>query len=158
MKTYYEKLGFDFQKKSFESLCDQFIREYNVNRANLATLFHDVPSLLKQINATKTQSILSAAAQWHLEEITQHFKIHDFFHHRFGIDNHYAISKLERGKELIKLSNIPKEETILIGDTDHDFEVASDLGITCLLVADGHQSIERLSKFSSTVISGRRTF
>ncbi|HWU42023.1 MAG TPA: HAD hydrolase-like protein, partial [Bdellovibrio sp.] len=121
VKDYYEKLGFNFQKTSFESLCDRFVQEYNVHRAGLASLFHGVPDLLKTIKESKTQSILSAAAQWHLDEITKHFEVHHLFHHRYGIDNHYASSKLERGKQLIAASNISERDTILIGDTDHDF-------------------------------------
>lgn len=36
------------------------------------------------------------------------------------------------------------EETVLIGDTRHDAEVAEAMGIPCLLVAYGHQSATRL--------------
>jgi phosphoglycolate phosphatase len=32
----------------------------------------------------------------------------------------------------------------LIGDTIHDFDVARDLGVDALLVANGHQSKKRL--------------
>ncbi len=39
---------------------------------------------------------------------------------------------------------------LLIGDTIHDHEVSVEIGCECILVADGHQSIERLS------VSGRR--
>ncbi len=129
-----------------------------MKRAGSARLFPGVGEILKSLKVTRTQSILSAAAQWHLDEITAHFNIQHHFHYRFGIDNHYAGSKLDRGKELIEVSGIPAADTILIGDTDHDYEVAGELGISCLLVADGHQSPERLKCVSPNVISGRRMF
>ena len=159
VRTYYEKLGFDFNRATFEQLCDRFAHEYNSKRSREARLFDGVNELLMRIRKTKTQSILSAAAQWHLDEVTEHFQIQHHFHHRYGIDNHYAASKVQRGRELVEKSGISPQRTILIGDTDHDFEVAQDLGIECLLIADGHQSAERLQKFSSAkVISGRRSY
>ncbi len=42
-----------------------------------------------------------------------------------------------------KLGN-GKGETLLIGDTIHDFEVAREIGADCLLIANGHQSKGRL--------------
>ena len=41
----------------------------------------------------------------------------------------------------------------MIGDTNHDFEVARELGIRCILVADGHQSEERLKETGAEVVS-----
>jgi phosphoglycolate phosphatase len=41
----------------------------------------------------------------------------------------------------------------MIGDTNHDFEVAQELGINCVLVADGHQSYERLKETGAEVVS-----
>ena len=43
---------------------------------------------------------------------------------------------------------------MIIGDTNHDYEVARELGIKCVLIADGHQSIGRLKKTKATTISG----
>ncbi len=158
IKKYYQRLGFDFEKVSFETLCERFVHEYNVVRARNTTLFDGIPELLSEIKQSKKQSILSAATQWHLEEMTEHFDIHEKFDFRYGIDNHFATSKLERGRQLIRDSQVPAEKTILIGDTDHDFEVAKELGISCLLVADGHQTHENLSKISDKVVMGRRNF
>ncbi|WP_407933668.1 HAD family hydrolase [Draconibacterium orientale] len=40
----------------------------------------------------------------------------------------------------------------MIGDTNHDFEVAQQLEVDCILVADGHQSKERLETTGAKVI------
>jgi phosphoglycolate phosphatase len=40
----------------------------------------------------------------------------------------------------------------MIGDTVHDFEVASEMGVKCILIADGHQSEERLLKTNVPVL------
>ena len=73
----------------------------------------------------------------------------------FGISDHFATSKLARGRELLLKSDIPPHKTILVGDTDHDLDVGKELGIDVLLIADGHQSFEKLSGIHSNVIESR---
>ena len=41
----------------------------------------------------------------------------------------------------------------MIGDTIHDYEVAHNLEIDCLLISSGHQSHERLATVTSNIIS-----
>lgn len=142
---YYKKLGFDFEKAPFKQVADEFVAEFNRKVVD-ATLFDGTLAMLESIqSAGIRQAILSAATQWHLDEITAHFELTRYFTHIYGIDNHYAASKLERGRELLKASGINPARTLLIGDTDHDLEVASELGTDALLIADGHQSHERLA-------------
>ena len=57
---------------------------------------------------------------------------------------------------MISEYNIQKHGAWIIGDTIHDFEVAESLGIGCVLIADGHQSVERLQKTGGKVIGSLR--
>ena len=41
---------------------------------------------------------------------------------------------------------------LLVGDTLHDAEVAQVLGTDCILIADGHQSKERLAQSGLPVV------
>jgi len=78
--------------------------------------------------------------------------IFDFFDDISGINDHYAHSKLEMGRGLIKKADINVTETLMIGDTVHDFEVASGLEMDCVLVSNGHQSEHRLLQTTANVI------
>lgn len=155
VKNYYVDMGYDLEKHKFEELCKEFVIEYNLKRAKHARLFEGVESVLPSIKQNKKQSILSAAEQSHLVDIVSHFDIHHHFDHIFGIDNHFAASKVERGLELMEAAKVCRSETIMIGDTDHDLEVAEKLGIQILLIADGHQSYERLKKLHDNVLETR---
>lgn len=152
IKGYYEKLGFDLSSTSFDKLCNRFHEEYNKNRLLVGKLFSDVTDHLDFFSQTKKQSILSAGAQWHLDEWVRHYNISHFFEYIFGIEDHFATSKVARGHALMKAANYSPSETILIGDTDHDVEVGKELGIDVLLVANGHQSYERLIQIHDNVI------
>jgi phosphoglycolate phosphatase len=54
---------------------------------------------------------------------------------------------------LLEEFEINANDAWMIGDTNHDFEVARELGINCILVADGHQSFERLKETGAEVAS-----
>ena len=40
----------------------------------------------------------------------------------------------------------PDAVPLMIGDTDHDAEVAAAMGVDCVLLSCGHQSREKLEK------------
>ncbi|MCB0349003.1 MAG: HAD family hydrolase [Bdellovibrionales bacterium] len=150
---YYIKLGFDFKKESFESLCDKFTTRFMGGFKEASGLMPDIEltlSLLKK--QVGKQSILSAAEQTSLLHIVDHHNISQHFDYIYGIDTHYADSKIARGKELLKIANHPLNKTVIIGDTIHDLEVGEELGIDVILVAHGHQCSTRLKKHHDTVI------
>jgi phosphoglycolate phosphatase len=149
---YYEALGFDFSKESFESLCHRFVERFMSGVRELP-LYPEMKSVLQQLHIEGvTQSVLSATDQENLSSMVEHFNLKDIFKHVFGINNKFAGSKVDRGHELISVSKIPLEKTIIIGDTLHDLEVAKALGIDAVLISHGHQSTSRLQAKHKMVI------
>lgn len=159
VQEFYSNLGFKFDKVSFAETCNQFMAGYERHRIAHGRLFNGADQLLNEFYKTKTsQSILSAAEQIHLNEMTDRFEISKYFHFRYGIENNQAASKVSRGIELLQIANMDKQKTLMIGDTDHDFEVASEMGISCLILADGHQEECRLTHLSAPIFQGRRHY
>jgi phosphoglycolate phosphatase len=152
VKDYYEAIGFDFGKEDFEEPALEFIDLYenNVENCTLQTGAHDILLFFRKKGIK--QFVLSAMHQEMLERTLKHNGIFHFFEGVAGLGNHFAVSKVQRGQQLISQFNIETENTWMIGDTIHDFEVAQELGIRCILVADGHQSQERLLKTGVTVL------
>ena len=52
------------------------------------------------------------------------------------------------------LDQLPNESTIYIGDTAHDAEAASAMGVDCVLAAHGHQDRKRLEGLGVRVVDG----
>lgn len=152
VKDYYEKAGFDYSKEEFEVPAMEFIKLYHKSLKH-ANLHKDSIDVLKKFrDRGLKQYVLSAMEHESLIKSLKDNNIHEFFIDINGIDNHYAHSKLEIGKELIKSIPFKKEEMILIGDTLHDKDVADGLGIDHVLVAKGHQSKKRLLKETPMVV------
>ncbi len=152
VKDYYKNIGFDFEKEGFAIPAKEFIDLYDngVKNCSLHESAVEVLSYFKELGFR--QFVLSAMEQKMLEQTLKHNLIFDYFEGVFGLNDHYAVSKIERGKQLISKFNIEKEKTWMIGDTIHDFEVAEKLGIKCILISNGHQSKKRLEETKSLVI------
>jgi phosphoglycolate phosphatase len=46
----------------------------------------------------------------------------------------------------------------MIGDTVHDYEVANKIGADCILIADGHQSKDKLLETGGRVYDSLKSF
>jgi phosphoglycolate phosphatase len=152
VQEYYKTLGFDFEKEDFSIPAHQYIDLYYAGFDSCSLQKHAIKVLTHFREKGIQQFVLSAMEHEMLEKTLKLKGISHFFEGVAGLKDHYAVSKVEQGKQLIKDYKIDKEKTWLIGDTIHDFEVATQLGVKCVLIADGHQSLERLEKTGATVI------
>jgi phosphoglycolate phosphatase len=144
VKDYYEKLGFDFQKEDWDLTAQEFITNYT-KRLPQSDIFPEARVLLNLFKKQgKKQFILSAMEMNMLKESTQELNIQGFFNEISGINNIYASSKIENGKNLFHKHQLKAEDVCLLGDTVHDYEVAQSLGCHCYLIASGHQSFKKL--------------
>jgi len=144
VKTYYERAGFDFSEEPFEIPAREFIAVYEARRHE-AALHDGVVGVLKQVHgAGVRQHLLSAYSHDSLNTIVAAHGLTGFFATLAGIPDVFAASKLQRGLELAEAIAGSDHRALLVGDTDHDWEVAAEMGIDCVLVPAGHQSLERL--------------
>lgn len=144
VQDYYKEIGIDFEKDPFDIIGHDFMDLY-FEGLKSCNLHSDVVSTLQEFQmAGKKQYILSAMEHDALIQALKDYQISSYLESAFGIDNHLAAGKTDRGIQLFKEFQIEPEKTILIGDTLHDVEVADELEISCVLVSNGHQSQARL--------------
>jgi phosphoglycolate phosphatase len=98
------------------------------------------------------QSVVSAMEQRLLGQVLERFGLHVYMTHVRGLDHLDASSKVELGLALQRELGLAPHEILLVGDTLHDFEVASAIGCRCLLYARGHQTRARLEQCGAPLI------
>lgn len=148
---FYERLGFDFDRESFEDLSMIFISEYYRTAAQCG-MHPGTKALLTRIHELGVgQSILSASRQEHLDEMVAHFQIRHLLRDVMGIETIFAPGKTARGRNWMNQSGLEPDEVILIGDTVHDFEVATAIGVDCCLVSWGAHDTEKLAATGAPV-------
>lgn len=141
---YYKKLGFNFEKESFDDVAREYIDAYNFH-CRKCRLRKGIVDIIKQLKAKGfSQSVLSASQQSFLAKVIEFFGLKEFFENIAGLDDYYAHSKIDVGKKLAERLSAKGKELLFIGDTTHDYEVARQMGCDCVLLPLGHQSQERL--------------
>ncbi len=152
VKDYYQKLGFDFNKESFEIVGMEFMIRYN-QRQKECRLHSGVPELLKAIGKKGyIQCILSAREQNELLQEIRDAGLFSCFSLIFGTDDHYAHGKTDVGLRMLADLGIAKNKILFIGDTLHDAQVATEMGIDCILIPNGHHDAGRLESSRFPVI------
>ena len=152
IEGYYEKLGFDFTKDSFDSLGKQFISKY-LERMFEPELYNGALSMLMDLNSKGiTQTILSASENGILNKLVEYYGISSYCDYIVGMDNFYARGKIDMAKDLIKKEGYNVDSMIVIGDTLHDYNVAQSIGSGCVLLAHGHFTRDRLSDSNAVVL------
>lgn len=150
IKRYYEDVGFDFNKETYESLADEWAKLY-LNAAKDCGLVEGVKEAITHFASLGIkQIILSATELGMLKMQLESLGIKDFFAETLALDNLLAVSKVELGKEWMKREK--PESALFIGDTTHDYETACAMGVDCVLISKGHQCKERLSALGAEVL------
>jgi phosphoglycolate phosphatase len=149
---YYYRLGFSRDPAEFLKLCERFNEIFYAGLGD-CSLWPGAQQLLSDVKASgKMQSVLSASEHSMLISSLKHFGLSELFDNVYGIFDKTAASKVQRGIQLIESVDIPRADTVLIGDTDHDLEVGEAMGIDVLLVEHGHQCPLRLKAAHHTVL------
>lgn len=145
VRSYYDELGFDFSVEAWDALAREFHDNYEVTSRD-ARLREDVTHVLRELQARGiSQSILSASEISILRNMLVQRGLDGLFDEIWGLSDLYAGSKIDLGKALLARLDTPPRHILMVGDTVHDFEVATELGCACVLVSGGHQSDARLA-------------
>jgi phosphoglycolate phosphatase len=156
VRDYYGRIGFDFEKESFEHLGMEFIRGYELRRGE-ASLYADTRGVLERLrDAGIRQSILSAYQHDTLVSLIGEHGLSGFFHALHGHDDHYAHGKVPQGRRALENLGIDPAQTLLIGDTAHDADVARELGMDCWIIPGGNQPLSRLEETGCPILPSRR--
>lgn len=150
---YYKRIGYDFSRHPFEELAELYIEIYcsMQDKAQLYPYSKEVLNSLK--NQGISQVIISACEKNRLKQQINCFGISNYFDDIVGIDDNLAKGKVQLAQQWIKDKGLSAKDIVFIGDTTHDYEVAKSVGCDCILVADGHQSINRLSQTGENVVN-----
>lgn len=150
---YYENVGFDFSKYSFDEVAKKYVPLYDKFFAK-CKIFDGAKELISKLKALGVkQYLLSATQKDALNYQLNHFGLSNLFDSVVGTDNFHGKSKVEEGKELIQKEKLVGKKYLLIGDTEYDYEVGKILGADVILCDFGHRPKNALLKVCDKVIS-----
>ena len=144
---------FDMKATDFNWITERF-QSYYENHKDQLRLHEGVEGLLEYCRQKGChQIILSSSATRIIQFYAKLFGVADYFEAVLGADDLLAAGKIERAVEYFEQNKIPKAETVMIGDSVHDFDVSQALGIDCILMSGGHQDLQSLQSCGCPVIT-----
>ncbi|HZJ75176.1 MAG TPA: HAD family hydrolase [Clostridia bacterium] len=150
MKFYTGLYGTD--KLDFERISHSFHTSYERRLKEIELMPFARKALSRNKNLGIKQVIVTSAKADAVERLVYRYGIRDFFEDIIGANDHKAASKIERAAQYFNEKGYSKSRALIVGDTLHDFETASVLGIDCVLITKGHQGEKILKKCGCTVI------
>ena len=149
---YYKRMGYTFETEPFEEISKQFVAMY-AERFPACPLQPCAEDTLSEVLARGSrQVLLSATGQDKLDEQVRHFRLNRYFERVIGGQNNLAHGKADYAVNFLRESGVEPARALFVGDTDHDFEIASSIGCGCALLIPGHQSREHLTSLGATLI------
>ena len=148
---YYKKL-FDLTVVSFDDIQVEFLESYNRRLGEAGLLPGVADALAYFAQCGLRQCVISSFEQSRLRRMVEDLSIRHYFDSVSGADNTRAEGKVDRGLDWLRSSGADPEKVLVIGDLDHDFEMARTLGADCILIAAGHQHRRELEKCGCIVL------
>ena len=146
---YYRRLGFNFEVEPYEVIAPLWVEQYMIN-VESAPIFSDVRQTMAYFEEKGiAQTLLSATEKNMLLGQLKELGLDGCFRQVLGRDDIHAASKGGVAKAWREENR--EARVLMIGDTDHDLQVAREIGADCVLVCRGHQSREYLESLGAPV-------
>ncbi|WKZ57885.1 MAG: HAD hydrolase-like protein [Bdellovibrionota bacterium] len=153
VSLFYYRLGFHLSPLDFPRLSHEFHLEYARRRHGVKLHKGATESLRLFRQYGLVQIILSAHEQSLLDGSLELFGLRGLLDQAWGMRDTIGHSKFENGKALLSTLGIPRNQVLLVGDTDHDAEVADKLGLHCALINQGYQDRSILTRTRKPILS-----
>ena len=152
VQQYYRAVGFNFDIEPFPILAHEYMDQY------LAASFscgirEGIPDILKALRRKHIHQVLLSATKINnlLDQVAA-LEIEHYFDPILGLDDILGKSKRDMADSWFSSQPVSPAETILVGDTLHDHEVAQRIGCRSILLTGGHNSKSRLAASGSLVL------
>ncbi|OJU16506.1 MAG: hypothetical protein BGN88_13635 [Clostridiales bacterium 43-6] len=153
--NYYAKL-FDLERDSFDELSLEFIKSYEERTPEMGLMDGAVEVLSALQNRGIKQIILSSFEEGIIRTLTKNLGVSGFFDEIIGRNDYKSDTKTQAAINWVEKNKIDTSKLLVVGDLIHDSEMASEIGADCVLIANGHQSKERLQQQGVPVLTDIR--
>ena len=137
IRSFYARLG--LSDADFHDAADHYLRLF-ADTVGGASLHVDARETLASIRERGVeQVVISATPEATLERQLAPHALDDHFEQIHGITDPYAASKAHVVKSWLSTSGRDPRRVVMIGDTNHDEEIADALGVRFLRFQNGHQ-------------------
>ena len=144
VRDFYLALGVDYAVHPYELISRLWLDIFNANAVDAGL----VPGVLPVVDALSragcTQSVLSASYEPSLRSQCDALGLTARMAAIDGLEDESARRKTDIGRRQLQRLGLDSRATLLVGDMVADAQLASELGVGCVLVSWGHNDLPRL--------------
>lgn len=150
---YYADLGFDTSPAgNFEVAARRYLELYATASATCGLHDGAREALQTLHEAGVRQVVISASEQANLLAQLAPFALDPWLDGAHGIEDIYAASKEALARRWLAEAGVDPVDVVFVGDSEHDFEIATSLGAGCVLFSGGHHGRNHLASLGVPVI------
>lgn len=144
IRNMYAALGLELPEEEYKEVATRWLRRYEEARVG-CKIHHGVTNFFNfHREASRRQVLLSAHQHEYVLDSVRHLGIEEVFECILG-NERAGDRKEENARRLLDDVQVRGEETLFVGDTSHDHEVAEEVGADCVLLSVGHDCPERIA-------------
>lgn len=146
---FYEQV-FDLSKEDYPSILAEYNAGYMYHLKDCSLTEGALNAVKKFADAGIHQAIVSSSNNAQLCENAKKYGVYGMFEAVLGAADFKADSKIERARAY--LAESPEKGAVLvIGDLEHDAEMAAEIGADCVLLTSGHEHPNRLKRSGAVI-------
>ena len=146
---FYEQV-FDLKKENYSSILAEYNAGYMHHLASCSLTEGAKEAIADFAAAGIHQAIVSSSNNAQLCENARKYGVYDCFEAVLGAADFKADSKIERARAYLAQSGEEKR-VLVVGDLEHDAEMAAQIGADCVLLTSGHEHPERLERSGAVI-------
>ncbi len=147
---FYEQV-FDLEKEDYPSILAEYNAGYMYHLGVCGLTDGAVEAIEIFASAGIHQAIVSSSNNVQLCENAKKYGVYDRFEAVLGAADFKADSKIERARAYLEKSG-ENCRVLVVGDLEHDAEMAAEIGADCVLLTSGHEHPDRLARSGAVVL------
>ncbi|MGN0543460.1 MAG: HAD family hydrolase [Acutalibacteraceae bacterium] len=140
---FYEKV-FELEKEDYSLIIKQYNDGYVRHLEDCSLTEGAVRAINAFTELGLKQAVVSSSNNDRIIEDMRKYGVYGCFDAVLGAGDYFAGSKIERAVEYLKKEGAESSAVLVVGDLEHDAEMAADIGADCVLLTSGHEHISRL--------------
>lgn len=153
LMEFIEKLFPELEQEIRKRIANSYREHYLSSAADITTLFPEAEATIKTLfDEGYYLAIATGKSRRGLERSLGHTKLSGYFHVTRCADETFSKPHPQMLLEIMALLDMPTGNTLMVGDSEHDMQMAENAGVPSLAVNYGAQSSRRLLEFNPVSI------
>ncbi len=145
IRKFYDRV-FDMEKEDYSIIIKQYNEGYLRHLADCGLTRGAREAIEYFCSCGVNQAVVSSSNNDQLCANIIKYGLDGCFDAVLGSADFYAGSKIDRAKDYLEKTNGKSGRILVVGDLEHDADMAKELGADCVLLTSGHEHISRLNR------------